>query len=97
LENRSIAERFGIPHAFNPDLTPRQALISVAGALARILLGSTLFALWGVMTARILEPIQSRFLQVVVFSLLVLVFLLLFVSLMLAIAAAVRRLFTRVA
>src|ERR1700730_5221904 len=58
---RSLAERFAVPHAFPPDLSFPEVLIRVSAALARILLGSSLFALWGVGSARAWNAIPSHF------------------------------------
>ena len=40
-------ERFPIPHTFPPQLTLLEAVIATFGAFLRILVGSTLFAIWG--------------------------------------------------
>jgi hypothetical protein len=45
--NRSTFEQFAVPHMFQPKLTVAGAVISVLGALARMFLGSLLFAVWG--------------------------------------------------
>ena len=60
---RSIAQRFAVPHSFAPDLSFPEAMVRVAAALARILLGSTLFAFWGVFSARAWAAIPGHFWQ----------------------------------
>jgi hypothetical protein len=71
-------------------LSIREALIRVAAALARILLGSLLFALWGVFSARTLSAIPSHLWQAAAILPLVLLFLVPFTALMAGISAIVR-------
>jgi hypothetical protein len=92
LERRSIAERFAVPHSFAPDLTPAAAMVAVAGALARILLGSALFAIWGVWSAMAWNAIPNHFWRAAAVPFLFLLFLLFLAGLMTAISAAVRAL-----
>jgi hypothetical protein len=87
---RTLAQRFAIPHDFPPNLTLPEALIRVAGALARILLGSTLFAFWGLFSARAWNAIASPFWHAAAILPLALLFLLPLTGLMLAISAMVR-------
>jgi ABC-type Fe3+ transport system permease subunit len=47
-EVRSPLERFAIPHQFPPQLSLYGALLAVTAALAQILLGCLIAALWGV-------------------------------------------------
>jgi hypothetical protein len=88
---RSIAERFAVPHAFSPDLTPATAAVAVLGALARIFLGSLLFALWGISSALAWNAIGSHFWRSAALVPLVLGFLLSLAALMMGIASVVRR------
>jgi hypothetical protein len=46
--NPAGPERLAIPHTFPPQLTLLEALVATCGAFLRILLGSMLFASWGV-------------------------------------------------
>jgi hypothetical protein len=48
LNIRSPLEKFAVPHQFQPRLSLSGALVAVTGALARILLGCLIAALWGV-------------------------------------------------
>ena len=48
LKTHSPLEQFAMPHQFAPRLTIYGAIVAVAGALARIFLGSLVGALWGV-------------------------------------------------
>jgi hypothetical protein len=48
LEVKSPFEKFAIPHQFQPRLSLYGAFVAITGALARILLGSLIGALWGV-------------------------------------------------
>jgi hypothetical protein len=88
--SRSLAERFAIPHDFPPNLSLPEALIRVAAALARILLGSLMFAVWGVFSARTWSSIPSHFWRTVAILPLALLFLIPFTALMAGISAMVR-------
>jgi len=88
--HRTLAHRFAIPHDFPPNLTLPEALIRVAGALARILLGSMLFAVWGVYSLRAWDAIPSHFWRAAIILPLALLFLLPFTGLMAGISAMVR-------
>ena len=92
MKARSIAERFGVPHTFNPDLTPAAAVVALLGALARIVLGSLLFALWGVSTAMVWNAAGSPLWEWVSLVLMILLFLAAPAALMIAISSAVRAL-----
>jgi hypothetical protein len=87
---RSLAQRFAVPHSFAPDLSIPEAMIRVAAALARILLGSLLFALWGVFTARVWAAVPGYFWRGAAILPLALLFLMPFIALMAAISALVR-------
>ena len=65
-------------------------MIRVAAALSRILLGSSLFALWGVFSVRTWNAIPSHFWRAAAILPLVLLFLLPFTALMAGISAMVR-------
>ncbi len=89
-ETRSLAQRFAVPHSFGPDLSLPEAMIRVAAALARILLGSSLFAVWGVFSARAWAAIPSDFWRAAAALPLVLLFLIPFTALMAGISSLVR-------
>ena len=89
--HRSIADRFAIPHDFPPDLTLKEALVRVVGALVRICLGSLLFALWGVGSALAWGAILNPFLRVAALVPLLLLFLLALTGLMVGVTAAVKK------
>jgi hypothetical protein len=91
LANRSISQRFGIPGAYAPDLSPAQAFVAALGAMARIFFGSLLFAIWGVYSLRSFDAIQSHFWRVVILIPLFLLFACSFGALMIVVAAAVRK------
>jgi hypothetical protein len=48
LDAHSPLEQFAVPHQFTPRLSIYGAVIAVMGALARILFGSLIGAVWGV-------------------------------------------------
>jgi hypothetical protein len=48
LDAKSPFEKFAVPHQFQPSLSLYGAFVAITGALARILLGSLIAALWGV-------------------------------------------------
>lgn len=87
LGHRSIAQRFAIPHSFAPDLSFPEVLIRTSAALARIILGCTLFALWGVMSASAWNAIPSHFWRMAAILPLALLFVIPLTGLMLAIAS----------
>ncbi|HLK19019.1 MAG TPA: hypothetical protein VKT81_08685 [Bryobacteraceae bacterium] len=88
----TLAQRFAVPHDFPPDLTLLEALVRVAGALARILLGSALFAFWGLFAARVWNSITSLFWHAVVLLPLLALFAVPFAGLMIGVASLVRKL-----
>ena len=92
---RTLA-RFGTPRTFNPDLTFPEACVAVTGALARIFLGSLLFAICGALMWHSWATIQELQLRVIVEALLALTFLLGFAALMIASGPAVDGMMTRV-
>jgi hypothetical protein len=92
---RSVYERFAIPHTFKPQLSPLEALVSVLGAFLRILLGSILFGFSGAYTILAWNSIPNVFLRVLVVLVLILIFIVSFVFLMLAISALVRMLWPK--
>jgi hypothetical protein len=89
---KTIADRFAIPHDFPPNLTLNQALVRVGGALVRICLGSLLFALWGVGSGLTWNAIANPFLRVLALLPLLALFLVAIVAVMLGVTAAVKRL-----
>jgi len=48
LDAPSPLEQFAVPHQFTPRLSLYGAFVAVTGAMARILFGSLIGALWGV-------------------------------------------------
>lgn len=49
-DSRSALEHFAVPHMFQPKLSVAGAAAAVLAALARMFLGSLLFAVWGTYT-----------------------------------------------
>lgn len=94
-DDRSIYERFAIPHTFKPQLSFAEALVAAAGAFLRIFLGSLVFAFWGAYSLAAWTAIRSSFWRVAAVLLLFLLFLLSFASLMIAIAVLVRMFWPR--
>lgn len=92
---RSVYERFAIPHTFKPQLSLTEALISVAGAFLRIVLGSILFGFSGAYTIVAWNSIRNLFWRVLAVLFLVSVFVISFTFLMLAISALVRMLWPK--
>jgi hypothetical protein len=86
----SIAQRFAVPHSFAPDLSIPEAMVRVTAAMARILLGSLLFALWGVFSARVWAAVPSYFWRGAATLPLALLFLVPFTALMAGISMLVR-------
>jgi hypothetical protein len=87
---RTIADRFAIPHTFPPELTITQALVRVGGALMRICLGSLLFALWGVGSLMVWSAVANPFLRVLALLPLLAVFLATATGVMLGVTAVVK-------
>jgi hypothetical protein len=73
---QSEFERFAIPHTFAPRLSLLDAVVFSLTALARIFLGSLLFALWGVCALTAWTAIHNPLLRVLAVTPLVLAFLL---------------------
>jgi len=88
--DRSEYERFALPYAFKPRLSLLEAVIAATGAFLRILLGSLLFAFWGVYTLMAWSSIPNSVLRVAAMLPLVGLFLLTFALLMLGISVLVR-------
>jgi hypothetical protein len=84
-----------VPHAFAPDLTFRRAMLAVCGALARIFLGSTVFALWGMGAVLAWNAIENPFWGVLAMLPIALSFGLAFGGLMLVVTGLVRKLSDR--
>ena len=89
--DRTVGERFAIPYTFKPHLGFIQALIVIAGAFLRIVLGSLLFAFWGTYSLVAWASIGNYFWRVAVLMLLFLSFLLSLAVLMFAISAFTRK------
>jgi hypothetical protein len=95
LQNRTIAERFGIPHTFPPNMRVGEAIIAALGSMARILLGSLLFAVWGVYAIRTFDAIQNHFWRVIALIPLLVLFAVSLGAIMFAISALMRKLSPR--
>ena len=89
-------ERFPIPFTFKPRLSLTEALIATAAAVARILLGSFLFAVWGTYSLIAWTTIRNLPSRVGAVSSLFLAFLLSCALLMSAISAFVRAISPRI-
>jgi hypothetical protein len=92
---RSVGERFAIPHTFNPTLTFPGALVATASWVARIILGSLLFAVWGVGSLMAWSSIHNHFWRAMALPPLILLFLVSFAALMIAITMVLRRISRR--
>jgi len=92
---RSSYERFAIPYSFKPRLSLAEAAVSAAGALARIFLGSMLFALWGTFSFVAWRTIHNIVLRILAVAGLTALFVVLMALLMLAISALVKRVWPR--
>jgi hypothetical protein len=92
---RSVYERFAIPHTFKPQLSPIEASISIAAAFLRILFGSILFGFSGGYAIVAWNSIRNPFWRVAAVLALTCVFLISFAFLMLAISALVRMLWPK--
>jgi len=88
---RSVFARLAVPHTFGPDLRPGEALLAVAGILARIFGACLLFAVWGGISAWTWNGIASRFWRAADVLPLVLIFLAALVILMMTISAVEER------
>jgi len=88
---RNLADHFAIPHDFPPDLSLKEALVRVGGALVRICVGSLLFALWGVASARVWNAIPNPLLRVLALLPLLAVFLVAMTAVMLGVTAVVKK------
>jgi hypothetical protein len=83
-------ERFPIPFTFTPRLSLAEALIATIAALARIVLGSLVFAVWGTYSLVAWMTIQSLLWRVSAVSSLFVAFLVSSALLMAGISAFVR-------
>jgi len=86
---RSAYERFAIPYSFKPQLSFIEAVIAAGGALLRILLGSLLFALWGVYSLLAWSTIRNVFWRGAALLVLLSLFAVSLTLLMLAVSAVV--------
>jgi hypothetical protein len=89
-QGRSMFSRFAAPHTFGPDLSLGEALVAVAGCLARIFGACVLFAVWGGASAFAWSAIANRFWRVAAEPPLLLLFLAALASLMIAVSAVER-------
>jgi hypothetical protein len=88
--DRSSYERFALPYVFKPRLSFYEACVAVFAALARIFLGSLLFAIWGSYSLMVWTSIPGLFLRVSVLLPMLLVFLCSFILVMISITALAR-------
>jgi hypothetical protein len=95
IQGRSILSRLEVPYTFNPNLRIVDALVAVAGSLARIFSACVLFAVWGGVSALAWSAIGNHFWRAVAVLLLVLLFLAGLAALMIAITAVGRMLAPR--
>ena len=86
---QSVGEPFAVVYTFNPHFTFSGALIALASSVIRILLGSLLFAVWGVGSLMALSRIHNPFWGAMAALPLILLFLVLFAALMIAISTIV--------
>jgi hypothetical protein len=86
----AAGERFPIPYTFQPRLGFIQALIGIASAFLRILLGSFLFAIWGTYSLVAWSVIGNYFWRAAALALLFLVFLLSLAAMLLVVSALAR-------
>jgi hypothetical protein len=87
---RQVRERFPLPFTFTPRLSLAEALIATVAALARILLGSLVFAVWGTYSLVAWTTIRSTLWRVSAVSSLFLAFLISCALLMAGISAFAR-------
>ena len=88
---RSVLSRLATPHTFNPNLSFGEALVAIAGSLARIFSTCALLAVWGGVSAMAWVAIENHFWGAVAVLLLVLLFLAVLAALMIGISAMERR------
>jgi hypothetical protein len=86
LSKFNVGEAFGVPHTFNPNLSLSQAVLAAGIAFSRIILGSMLFALWGVAGLLTYAAIANPALRILAVVPIILLFLLSLVTLMLGIS-----------
>jgi hypothetical protein len=89
-QGRSILSRLAVPYTFSPDLSFGDALIAIAGCLARIFAACVLFALWGGLSAVVWSASGNHFWRAAAVLPLVLIFLAVLAALMIAISAVER-------
>ena len=85
-------ERLAIPFTFKPRMSLFEATLSVMAALARIILGSLLFAVCGTLIWMTAAAISNPFLRALAVAPMVLIFLVLMALLMIGIGLLLRRL-----
>jgi hypothetical protein len=88
--DRGVYERFALPHVFKPRLSLYEACVAVAAGLARIFLGSLIFAVWGSYSWKVWTIIPNTVLRVIVLLSMLLMFLLFFAMAMISITAMAR-------
>ena len=89
--SKSVFARLAVPHSFNPDMGPVEALLAVVGTLVRIFGACILFALWGGFSAWAWSAIGSHFWRMAAAAPLVLVFPAALAAFMMTVTAVGRR------
>jgi hypothetical protein len=89
-EVRTGVQRLPIPHTFNDGLTVPGAVLAVAQAFLRILLGCLLFAMWGTLAMWLWGAIPNVVWRVLVLVPVLILFLCSFLALMIGISAATK-------
>lgn len=87
---RTGIQRLAIPHTFNDGLTFPGAIIAVAQAFLRILLGCLLFAMWGTLAMWLWANVPSLTLRLLVLVPVLVLFLSSFLALMIGISVATK-------
>jgi uncharacterized membrane protein len=90
-----MLSRFAVPYTFGPDLNLGEALVAVAGTLARIFGFCALLALWGGISVFAWSAIGSRFWRVAAEPPLFLLFLAALAALMLGVSTVERSILSK--
>lgn len=87
---------YALPHTYQPNVSFLEAVVRVCGALARIFLGSAVFAICGAFAWQSWATIHNWALKLLALTAIGIVFAIAFAALMLAINTAVERVVRRV-
>jgi hypothetical protein len=90
--SRSSLEQFAVPYMFAPRLSLAGAAFAVLGAVARMFLGSALFAVWGAYSFHAWQSMNHALPRVLLAAASLGGFLAAFASLMIAISLFLRKL-----